>query len=102
MLDANRIMSLTFMSYGGEMTGDHFGMRYMLRRIGEKPDFKIEATVWPDPLNFENTDDSKKTVNEFDFTQEGRLEAIEWLKKMYEEKKDIWDKAPKLVKPRGG
>lgn len=99
MLDENKIMSLTFLSYGGEMSGDHNGMRYMIKRIGEKPDFKLQATVWPEPLCFDKTPDDVKTSKEFEFTQEGRAKAIEWLKRMYDEKKEIWESSPKLILP---
>lgn len=97
MLNPDRIMSLTFLSYGGEMSGDHFGMRYMLKRIGEKPDFFIEATVWPEPLCFDKTPDESKIIKQFEFTDEGRSQAIEWLQQMYDNNRQIWDKAPRLM-----
>lgn len=110
MLDKKRIMSLTFLSYGGEMSGDHYGMRYMLKKIEktienesdneEKQTLtvkKILAIVWPEPLCIEKTPDEKKTTCEFEFTEDGRNDAIDWLQSMYDSKREVWDHAPRLL-----
>lgn len=91
MLDPDRIMSLAFLDYGGEMTGDHYGMRYMMKKEGEKPDFVIKAYVWPEPFCFDKTDKGLMFEKEFEFSKEGRLEAISWFEEMYNNKKDIWN-----------
>lgn len=108
MLDSNRIMSLTFLSYNGEMSGDHFGMRYLLKKtvkeleeLDEKGKNKtiehLQAYVWPDPFCFDKTPEADKILKEFEFSQEGRLDAIEWLQKMYDDNRNIWDNAPRVA-----
>ena len=46
MIDPNGIMPLNFFKYKGVYTGQHNGMRYMLKQTGEKPDLKLSACVW--------------------------------------------------------
>lgn len=41
MIDPNGIMPLNFFKYKGVYTGQHNGMRYMLKQTGEKPDLKL-------------------------------------------------------------
>ena len=49
MIDPNGIMPLNFFKYKGVYTGQHNGMRYMLKQTGEKPDLKLSACVWRGP-----------------------------------------------------
>ena len=97
MLDETSILSLNFLSYGGIQTGDHHGMRYRMIRAGEKPDFHIDAWVWPEPFCFEETPEDRKTAAQFPFSEDGRLEAIHWMQEQYESRKEEWDHSPTLL-----
>ncbi len=96
MLDEKQILSLNFLSYGGIFTGDHCGMRYRMARTGEKPDFTLTAWVWPEPLSFDATEAARRTACTFEFTEDGRTAAILWLKEQYQERKEEWDRAPRI------
>ena len=96
MLDEKQILSLNFLSYGGVFTGDHRGMRYRMSRVGEKPDFSLQAWVWPEPLSFEAEEEQRITSESFPFSEEGRLQAIAWLKEQYENRREEWERAPGL------
>ena len=97
MIDENEIMPFNFFSYGGIYSGDHHGMRYVIKRKGDKPDFILSATVWPGPFCYAATDEDKKTEAEFDYSEDGRREAIEWIKKQYDDRKEEWDNAPSVL-----
>ena len=97
MLDEKSILSLNFLTYGGVQTGDHHGMRYRMVRGGEKPDYHIDAWVWPEPFSFDATEEEKKTHQEFPFSEEGRHEAIAWMLEQYETRKQEWEHAPTLL-----
>ena len=97
MLDEKKILSFTFLTYGGEYSADHYGMRYVIKRVGEKSDFVLLAAVWPEPYCFDKTPDETRITKGFEYSQEGRLEAINWIKEMYEEKREIWDNSPRLA-----
>ena len=45
MIDEKEILPFNFFSYGGVYSGDHNGMRYMIKRTGKKPDFTLNALV---------------------------------------------------------
>ena len=43
MIDAEGIMPLNFFKYKGVYSGQHNGMRYIIKPVGEKPDLKLSA-----------------------------------------------------------
>ena len=49
MMDEKEIMPYNFFKYGGVYTGEHHGMRYLIKNTGEKPDFKLMVQVWLGP-----------------------------------------------------
>lgn len=97
MLDKQTMMPFNFLSYGGVITGQQKGMRYRLKRTGEKPDFKLCATVWPGPFAYDATPNEKKTDCEFPYSDEGRSEAIDWMMEQYETRRDEWDNVPSIL-----
>lgn len=97
MIDEKEIMPFNFFKYGGVYSGDHCGMRYVMKRIGDKPDFILKATVWPGPYCEAETDDDQKTSQEFEYSEDGRIAAIEWLKEQYQSRKEQWDQMPAIL-----
>ena len=45
MIDEKQILPFNFFSYGGTYSGDHNGMRYMIKRTGKKPEFMLDGEV---------------------------------------------------------
>lgn len=68
-------------------TGSMQGMRYMLRKEGEK----LEVTIWPEPFSYQATKQELKQSNEFEFSNEGKEQALDWVNKQYEQQKELWD-----------
>lgn len=100
MLDEKEIMPFNFFKYGGVYTGecgDGKSMRYRIARVGEKPDFKFEASVWQGPFAYCAVPGEAVTVSEFEFSEEGRIEAIQWIKALYESEREKWDSAPDIL-----
>ena len=97
MIDADQIMPLNFFSYGGVYSGEHHGMRYQLRRTGEKPDFRLETCAWQGPYSFAAVDSENKIFNTFDFSEDGRKAAIDWLMDIYDREKETWESAPSIL-----
>lgn len=70
-------------------TGSDRGMRYMLRKKEQEDGpVRLEAVIWPQPFCFEKTADEKKVSAVFSFDETGIAEAVEWLNKTYEERKE--------------
>ncbi len=97
MIDENEIMPFNFLKYGGVYSAQHNGMRYIIKRESDKPDFIIKAYVWQGPYCFAATSANKITQKEFEYSEEGRLAAISWIKMQYDTRKDEWDKAPSIL-----
>lgn len=102
MIDKEQIMPLNFFAYGGIYTGVHGNMRYRMVRVGEKPDFKLEAACWRGPYGYDamtrNKDDEaliKRSL--FDFDDDGRDAAIEWLQGEYDANLAYYDAATSLL-----
>ena len=90
-------MPLNYFNYGGVYSGEHCGMRYIIKRIGEKPDFKLAVSVWQAPYGYDAMPKEEITTAEFEKTEEGRTQAIDWLLHMYETDKDKWSAAPSIL-----
>ena len=91
MIDEKEILPFNFFSYGGVYSGDHNGMRYMIKRTGKKPDFTLNALVWRGPYASSAVNADDITKKEFEYSEEGRTAAIEWIQK--NRKFDIKNKA---------
>ncbi|MCI8454219.1 MAG: hypothetical protein HFE84_06350 [Lachnospiraceae bacterium] len=65
-------------------TGSHKGMCFLLRSQTSGEDMLLQAAAWPGPFNFSATDEEKKVYQEFAFSEEGLLEAVDWLNESYE------------------
>lgn len=72
------------------LTGSYQGMRYLFQKQEEE----LVLTIWPEPYCFEKTPEEKKTVSKFEFTEEGKLQAIDWMNHQYETRKLEWKNAP--------
>lgn len=120
MLDRNEYMPLQYL-VKQKWSGSYQGMRFMLQKkmvmpekdenpldggsaeqeldSGEmqvmEPIPVLEAVCWKEPYSYEATPDERKTVCRFPLTEDGRLEAIEWLEQQYEERKEEWIAARK-------
>ncbi len=68
-----------------KFTGSYKGMRYRVESFGEKPDLKLKATIWPEPLSFDATAEGKKTAEEFEYSNDGLVKVAEWLNNKYNE-----------------
>lgn len=79
MIDLHGQISMGFLKKRG-FTGSYKGMRYLLKKKGES----LEAVVWPEPFNFETTEEEKKHGKEFPFHEEGLWEAVAWLNQEFE------------------
>ena len=79
--------------------GSDKGIRYMIQkdtvpveRDSENQDEDGEtetktvltAFIWPEPFCFEVTSDEKKGSKQFDFSEEGLCEAIDWLNEIHD------------------
>ena len=63
--------------------------KYALSSCAKKKDGDEEAVlsaaVYPQPYCWEETEDEKKQIRDFPFTEEGRSEMIEWLNRKLSE-----------------
>lgn len=100
MLDKSQIMPFNYLSYGGVYTGEQKGMRYRLKRVGEKPDFQLYAEVWPGPFGHDATPQEKITGQTFPYSTDGREQAIDWMSEQYQTRKDEWDNVPTILNAR--
>ncbi len=81
-----REIILNYYNYGERYYGSYKGIRFAIERVGEKPDLQLRFTSWPEPFGFDHTDDDKKVVQEFPFSEEGYDSGIAWLNVEYKSK----------------
>jgi hypothetical protein len=88
---------ISFYDYGLPFLGSYKGMCYRLARnplqdvhsqsAEKRAEATLMATIWPQPYSFNNTEDSLKETKEFEYSTEGKAEAIAWLNEKYMAKK---------------
>jgi len=84
MIQRKDLLALDFYKKA-KFTGSHKGMRYRVESVGEKPDLRLKATIWPEPLNYDNTPDEKKVFEEFEYSNDGLVKIAEWMNDKYNE-----------------
>ena len=100
MIDSQGIMPFNYFKYGGRYSGEHKGMKYLIVREGDKPDFILKVYVWRGPYCKDVTPIEDIESLEFDYSEEGRDKAIGWIMQLYEDKKSYWDEAPSILKAK--
>lgn len=94
------ILGFNFFQYGSPYVGECGGMHFRMARnplenvvFNHDPhkndDAKLDVTIWRGPYNYDKTRQKKTTV-QFPFTEEGRIEAVQWLNERYDERVDYW------------
>ena len=84
-----KVPGMTFIRANKSYSGSHQGMRWRVW-IDEE---RFCAAVWPQPWNFAHTDESEKTTEQFDLTEEGLSEAESWIAAQYEQQLARWKEA---------
>ena len=99
-IEASSFFNLKHYEYGEAYFGSHKGMRYRLAReplenvVFVKPEDRgpatLMATVWPEPYSYANTDKALMTSENFDVSEEGFKEAIQWINDQFELRSNLW------------
>lgn len=97
MIDKEKFHVLNYIKKE-EYTGSMDGMRYMLKKKEASGEVKLEVIIWPEPLGYAKTVESKKQRMEFAFTQDGLEEAVDWMNEQYTNQKALWDIMVTMVK----
>ena len=72
-------------------SGSHNGMRYTIKKTDEG----MIVYVYAEPWAFEITKEEDRLIKNFDFSDDGVNEAIEWLNETYTANRRFWDDASK-------
>ena len=87
MINEKEIMPFNFFKYGGIYTGGH---------TGEKPDYVLNVLIWQGPYASTAMKEEDITAKEFEYSEEGRSSAIQWIQDMYDTNIDRWENAPSI------
>ena len=71
-------------------------MRYKIERTGEKPDYVLNVQIWQGPYASTAMKEEDITAKEFEYSEEGRSSAIQWIQDMYDTNIDRWENAPSI------
>ena len=63
-------------------TGSERGMRFFIKATDENV---LTVWIYPEPYSFDNTDDALKISKEFEYTQEGVDQIVNWLNEAREQ-----------------
>lgn len=99
MIEDKDVYSLVHYEYGVAYSGEYGGMRYRIARSPlervfgkkDKGEAKLEVNIWRGPFCFDKTSE-EITTRFFEFTEEGKTEAVAFINGEYEDKKEFWKK----------
>ena len=91
MVEYDKILSLEFYNYKGIFSGSLDGMRYRIEKKkdeveGEEPKVYFLVHAWKEPYNFDVTPREEMDKKEFEFTNEGKQQLVDWLNQLYTDK----------------
>ena len=66
-------------------SGSLKNMRYRIAKKEEEDKKNLQVTVWPGPYNYDTTAEELKVRAEFDFSNEGLDQAVDFLNQTYED-----------------
>lgn len=84
MIDREHFFNLNILKKE-DYTGSMDGMRYRLVKVEDDEGAKLHVTAWPEPFCFDKTPEEKKTVKDFAFSEEGKMDAADWLNRQWVE-----------------
>lgn len=90
MIDKKTFISLNFLKKEN-YTGSMQGMRYRISKETQEEELKLKVIIWPEPYSFDMTKEEKKQDALFEFSKEGKDEAVDWINEQYRTQKDLWD-----------
>ena len=96
MIEYKDVMPIPFLKKEA-FTGSYHGMRYRMKKAevlsgenSEETTTYLSVHVWPQPFCFEKTDDSLKSEQQFEFSSDGIIQAVNWLNQIYHNEKKRW------------
>ena len=101
-IELKSFFPLSHYEYGEAYFGSYKGMRYRLAReplenvkftpIDQRSPATLMATVWPEPNSYANTDKALMTTENFEVSQEGLEQAVQWINDQYTSRESQWTK----------
>lgn len=83
MLTRADFLSLSFVEKE-DFAGSHKGMRFMLCKELVEEEKRLKAYIWSEPYGFDSTPEDKKLSEFFAFSEDGLVQAIDWMNERYE------------------
>ena len=101
-IELSSFFNLSHYEYGEAYFGSHKGMRYRLAReplefvkftpVDERGPATLMATVWPEPYAYGVADPATMTSENFEVSQEGLEEAVNWINEQYTSRISEWNR----------
>lgn len=88
MLQRETLLSLNYYKKA-VFTGGGFQMLYRVEKDGDE----LKATVWRGPYCFSASNPDEMFSEHFLFSEEGLVQATEWINRQEKERKDYWEAA---------
>ncbi len=103
MIQRNDILSIPYLKKAA-FSGSFQGMRYRLKKKeaetepaedGREParETFLGVTAWEGPYSYEATPKDGMEERDFPFSEEGIIEAVDWLNQMWQAQPERWKKA---------
>lgn len=101
MIERGDVLSIPYLKKAA-FSGSYQGMRFLMKlRKGEEKN-SLLVFCWEEPYSFDKTPEEDKVTKEFEFSEAGIQQAVDWLNRSWKEReesfreaKEHWDRNKK-------
>ena len=87
MIERNDILSIPYLKKT-TFCGSYQGMRFLFKLEKGEEKNTLAVICWPEPYSFDLTKDEAKTRQEFEFSEEGIQNAVDWLNEIWQQREE--------------
>ena len=98
MFDRTLIPTIHYYNLGDTYTGSCDGMRYRIAMCKTEDGKLLEGAVWPEPFCYDKTAEARRTVQKFEYSQEGLDACTDWLTAQHDDRLAEWRESPTLAR----
>jgi len=88
MIERKDILSLPYLKKT-TFSGSYQGMRFLIK-MEKKEETALVVYYWQEPYSFSAVKEEEREYKEFPFSEEGIVQAIDWLNQVWQQKEELF------------
>lgn len=92
MIERGDVLSIPYLKKT-TFSGSYQGMRFLMKLQKGEEKNSLLVFFWEEPYSFDKTPEEDKTLAEFEFSEAGIREAVDWLNRSWKEREENFREA---------